>query len=426
MSNTDLNNDAWKAIFEKHAILKSIALDGFFTIQAKEIKKFREPRLMAKFDHHVNLPSIFRENNLAILPISRGEYCISNFQCYKEFETTANKIQQVSLPDYIQSINPLSISSEAVAINCSFISGMLSHFTEDESILPTVSGRMGSGNFKFNILNSALKNYTELNVNNSQIEIDATFEGVNYLYCLEAKCDISDDFIIRQLYYPLRALQTRTSKSVKTLYLVYSNGVFDLYEYIFEDIMSYNSIKIRKHSRYSVEDTQIEISEIEHTLHSVHIVDEPEIPFPQADKFERVINICELLSHESLTRDDITAKYEFDARQTNYYTDAARYLGLIEREYTDKKTNYFLSATGARILGMPYKARQLEFCKKILSHRIFNTVLKVCFENGALPDRQAIIEYMKAAKLYNVGGESTYYRRSSTITSWLNWIMELC
>ncbi|MDR2410240.1 MAG: transcriptional regulator [Bacteroidales bacterium] len=426
MSNSDLNNDAWMIIFEKYEVLKYIALDGFFTIQAKEIKKFREPRLMAKFDHHVNLPSIFHENNLAILPISRGEYCISNFQCYKEFETIDNKVQQVSLPDYIQSINPLSISSETVAINCAFISGMLSHFTGDESILPTVSGRMGSGSFKFNILNSILKNYMELNVNNAQIEIDAAFESVNYLYCLEAKCDISDDFIIRQLYYPLRTLQTKIYKNIKMLYLVYSNGIFDLYEYLFEDIMSYNSIKIRKHSRYSVEDTRIEISEIERVLNSVSIIDDPEIPFPQADKFERVINICEILSRESLNREDITVMYEFDARQTNYYTDAARYLGLIEKVYIDRKPSYRLSDTGAHILGMPYKARQLEFCQKILSHRIFNTILKICFEKGVLPERQVIVDHMKASKLYNVEGESTYYRRSSTITSWLNWIMKLC
>jgi hypothetical protein len=230
----------------------------------------------------------------------------------------------------------------------------------------------------------------------------------------------------RQLYYPLRTLQTKTAKNVNTLYLVYSNGIFYIYEYIFEDMLSYNSIVINKHSRYSVEDTLIEISEIEQVLNNVSIRDEPKISFSQADKFERVINICEILSHGNLNRDDITSGYEFDARQTNYYTDAARYLGLIEKIYIDRKPNYFLSDSGVRILGMPYKARQLEFCKIILSHRIFNSILGLYLESGELPERQIIIEHMHQSNLYNIEGGSTYYRRSSTITSWLNWIIGLC
>jgi len=59
------------------------------------------------------------------------------------------------------------------------------------------------------------------------------------------------------------------------------------------------------------------------------IVREPEIPFPQADSFRRIINLCELLNKSYLTKNEITANYYFDPRQSNYYTDAGRYLGLI-------------------------------------------------------------------------------------------------
>ena len=73
--------------------------------------------------------------------------------------------------------------------------------------------------------------------------------------------------------------------------------------------------------------------EINQLLDSVPIIDEPEISFPQADSFERVINLCELLNEHPMTKDNITINYAFDERQTNYYTDAARYLGLVVKLY---------------------------------------------------------------------------------------------
>ena len=65
-----LNNEkAWKILFEKYTILEHIEADGAFTISASAIKEFREPRLMTKFDHWVNLPTIFQENNLSCLEL---------------------------------------------------------------------------------------------------------------------------------------------------------------------------------------------------------------------------------------------------------------------------------------------------------------------------------------------------------------------
>ena len=65
------NDKAWEALFKKYDILQQIESDGKFIISASQIKEYREPRLMAKFDHNINLPQIFAKNNLAILPISR-------------------------------------------------------------------------------------------------------------------------------------------------------------------------------------------------------------------------------------------------------------------------------------------------------------------------------------------------------------------
>lgn len=70
-----LNDTAWEKLFDKYQILDRVDRDGQFQISASQIKEFREPRLMTKFDHRVNLPAIFRKHNLAILPVTRGGLC---------------------------------------------------------------------------------------------------------------------------------------------------------------------------------------------------------------------------------------------------------------------------------------------------------------------------------------------------------------
>lgn len=52
MSNApkSLNDEAWEKLFSKYDILNQIDDAGQFVISATQIKEFREPRLMAKFD----------------------------------------------------------------------------------------------------------------------------------------------------------------------------------------------------------------------------------------------------------------------------------------------------------------------------------------------------------------------------------------
>ncbi len=245
------------------------------------------------------------------------------------------------MPTYIQSLDSSNVPSEAIALNCAVASGIVADFMDDDDLLATVSGRMSSGTFSFNITNSAKNVPFCIDVNNSQIEIDAAYEGVHSLALFEAKRDLSEDFLIRQLYYPYRVWQNRVTKTVRPLFLVYSNGIYHMYEYAFQSLNNYNSLVLVKQKRYSVEDISITIEDIQTVLRSTTIIKEPRVPFPQADSFERVINLCELLNGQELSRNDVTEQYAFDARQTNYYTDAARYLGLIEKSRESGTPIYF-------------------------------------------------------------------------------------
>lgn len=416
-----VNDTAWQILFDKYDILGNIERNGQFMISSNQIKEFREPRLMTKFDHKINLPTIFADNRLAILPISRGDYVISSFSAYKEFEPPVNDVQRVSIPAHIQSLMPQFLVSEAIALNCANACGILSDFLEDEALVPTVSGRMSSGNFGFDIeTDSGVK---RIDVANSQIEIDAAYEGINCLSLFEAKRDLSDDFLVRQLYYPFRVWKERVTKPVKPVFLVFSNGMFNLYQYEFDDPQNYNSLRLVKQKNYVIA-TEISLSDIENLLITVPFVAEPKISFPQADRMSRIVNLIELLNEKPMTKQDITSKYAFDERQTNYYTDAGRYLGLIEKGHDENGNILFqLSTRGRHILGLEYKERQLAIVTQILAHKVFNETLKLHLQYGEMPDKQTIIRIMKEANLYNIEADSTYLRRSSTVVGWINWIL---
>ena len=144
------NDKAWRALFSKYDILSCIERNGSFKITSEQINKFREARLMTKFDHRSNLPILFKENSLSILPVTRGNYVISHFDAYQEI-IFGDEITKVSFPDHLQSISPDNITSETTALNCIYISGILADFVEDEELLPTVNGRMSSTSFSYEL-----------------------------------------------------------------------------------------------------------------------------------------------------------------------------------------------------------------------------------------------------------------------------------
>ncbi len=419
-------NKAWEQLFEKYDIPEQVQQNGQFHIRAAQIKEFREPRLMAKFDHSRNLPKPFKDHRLSILPCARGEYLISNFKAYHKIKLEQAPVYKVSYPSHIQSLEHTKITSEAIALNCAFVAGIIADFLEDEELVPTVSGRMSSGNFNFDIKSVKDGSMLSVGVQNSQIEIDAGYEGIRCLGVVEAKIDISDDFIVRQLYYPYRLMASQITKPVKPVMMFYSNGIFRLYEYVFERPNEYNSLVLVKQKNYTIDDTEITTEDIRHILSGVQIVPEPVVPFPQADIFERVINLCELLYEKPRTKDELTAIYDFDIRQTDYYANSARYLGLLDKYMGEGGVTYILTADGLKVMFMEnYKKRQLFIVRKILEHKPFHWVMSLYFEAGEMPSTETIVDIMKRCNVYAIEEESTYGRRAQSVRSWINWIAGL-
>ena len=80
--------ELWEDIFLDFDILNKIDKCGSFIITADDIRKYKEPRLMTKFDYSKQLPKVFKDNKLGILPIKNGEYIIGKYNLFKNISNT--------------------------------------------------------------------------------------------------------------------------------------------------------------------------------------------------------------------------------------------------------------------------------------------------------------------------------------------------
>lgn len=428
-------NQAWEQLFDDYGIINKIDSEGKFEIDAKQIKKYREPRLMAKFDCFQNLPAVFKQNKINILPTSRGSYVLGRFKLFQglgDFPVDTLKINKAYVPS-LETIDISNITSEAMAINVMSLSSILSDFIGVEPNYQTISGRMGSGDFSFSV-DTYKGNPLNVSVKNAQIEIDGGFENSESVILLEAKNVFHDDFNIRQLYFPYRTWSNKVKKPIRLIFMVYFNQIYRLLEYEFVDINSYSSIKFVKEKLYSLENTQITTDDLQNIYKNTKVIysDDREIkgipPFPQADDFTRVINLIEVLNKKDLSVEKITEIMGFTSRQTDYYYNAGLYLGLFNKyNWTDrdenKVINIKLTDVGREINKLNYKERQLKLVGLILEHKIFNGLFFKSLLTGKSPSRDEVIAEMIKYNVCSAGSVAT--RRSQTVISWLNWVFSL-
>ena len=425
-------NKAWELLFEKYSILEKVKKDGLFEITASQIKEFKEPRLMAKWDSYESLPSIFKKNNINILPISRNSYLLSDFKLYKKIPELSEHITsmtKVEIPKF-ESIDIENITSESNAINVLLLSNILDDFLSEEGNVSTFNGRMGTGIFDFNV-DRVRGIPIKVSVSNAQCEIDGGMENENSVVIMEAKNVVYPDFHIRQLYYPYRLWKNKVKKPIRLVFSIYYNQIYRLLEYKFENIDNYSSICLVKEKNYSIQDTEINNHDLEEVYKKTTVLydddkDKIDIPFIQANSFERVISLLETLSQEEKTPEEISDIMQFELRQSNYYFNAGKYLGLFEKLYSSelnkKIKKVSLTKLGRKVFSLKYKERQLKLVELILQHSIFNELFYQAFTTGDLPTKELIIEKMIE---YNVCNEGQIERRSSSVYAWLKWIFNL-
>lgn len=421
-------NEAWKALLEKYPITETIEKEGTFRIRADQIREFREPRLMAKWDSSDSLPDVLRKNKINILPDSRTSYVLGDFLLYQEIPELSEHVTQmkhIEMPDY-ESIDVNNINSEANAIHGLTLSGILDDFLEEGRNDATFNGRMGTGAFSFRVDTVRGVSRT-IHVENAQCEIDGGFENGTSVVIMEAKNVVHPDFHVRQLYYPYRLWRTKVKKPIRLIFCVYSNMIYRLFEYRFADPENYSSIELVRMKNYSLQDTSISLEELKEVRRETPVrtddaMEGTDIPFIQANSMERIISLLENMYENSMTSQQIAELMDFDPRQSDYYYNAGRYLGLFEKRKEGGQTLTTLTARGQKVFKLNYKERQLKLVSLILEHQIFAEFFDQAAETGVLPDKKEIENEMRRL---HVCGDGQIVRRASSVYGWLKWIFNL-
>ena len=415
---------AWEILFDRHHILDEIGDKGRFTISSAAINTVKEARLMAKFDRSAQLPQIFRQHRLSILPTSRGEYVIGPFRTHREVVYSDERPRVLPYPP-LQTLDPTNLYSEASALLFCYNSGVFSDLLGSDRVNFTVNGRMSSGAFSFRIEDSRGAGEHRIDVSHAQVEIDAGYETPECFCICEAKNMASEELLIRQLYYPYRLWRSRIAKSVVPVFLAVSNDLFHLLRYRFVREEDYNSLELVSHTVYTFGSQDITLSDLEQLWRRTRPVPEPRRhPFPQANSFARVVDLLGVLYERPLSRDEVTLKYEFDPRQTDYYVAACEYLGLAERWQEAGSAGVRLTPLGQDLLSRSYREKYLGLMGQVLSFPVFHQALGLTLRHGAVPNKNLVVRLMLQAGL--TIGENTMDRRASTVRGWIGWMLGQC
>jgi len=421
------NDDAWGKIFNSLPLLSEIEKNGFVYVSAEQLKNAsdkREPRLLAKQDTSELRPKVFRHNKLSMLPVENGKYIIFKDEHARTYFPIKQILAEIPTEEYkpakdyrgYQSLDVRSLSSESQALDFANLVSLLKTFTNEKELNLTIRGRQRSEKFPVKI--PGANHIAE--VNGVQIEIDAGFESPEKIYIFEAKLGRLDDFNIRQLYYPFKDWSSRTCKEIIPLFFVYTNGLFYLLEFRFEE--EYGKLHCTRRKCFTVnEPAKLELN-LRELLDEIHTEPEPSVPYPQANDLDKVIDIITNFHSAGLSNKIAIAEFfDFDERQGDYYANAGYYLGLLKR--IPDSFEFELTREGEYIVKSENRSRRnLLLLKQMLKRPSFNEIIRL-FESknrdlGLLNKDMLAPIIQKHIEL----NDTTARRRASTVMSWLRWM----
>jgi len=422
---SDLSVDgAWAKLFEKYQIMEAIDTIGFFEITAKQIKEYKEPRLMTKFDETESLPELFTSNNLTIISTARGKYTIGRFLLYYPLDYDKPDCHlSVDANNWFESLKYDGLHSKTQAVLYAYNSEILKQAFDTNELFLTLYGRMGTDIFNYNIncknKDGDIDQIKTIEVSRTQIEIDAGFETEDNLFLIEAKNRHVNEINLRQLYYPYKLWSEKISKKVIPIFFVYSDSSFYLYLCEFEDDNNISSLKVNKMIKYTIKDEPITDEDIIGVYRKI----KPKvsnITFPQADSMGKIMDLLQqILVNERMTRDSIANYFDFALRQSYYYGDALTFLGLAQNI---KDVGFVLTIEGQKIMNMSYREKHISVVECILQDCVFYESFKFLKENGIMPDKKFVARLIRQYYQPKKGGKDTAERRAQTVISWLNWI----
>jgi hypothetical protein len=399
------NDYAWKTYISKN----NLSLDGQpYRVIAKQLREQtgREPRLMAKFDEPAQVSKPLSEQNYTLLAVTNLEYVLFQGTTFTEVPacTDARKVS-ASLPFSL--VTAGRGTGESEYLDNAFNSGILQDFSGCDPLFLTIRGKERSRNFDFYINNAQLS----LQTDGVQIEVDGGYEGERDVILVEAKIGNRKHFNIRQLYYPYRHFSLiAPQKRIRPILFLYDllSASYTFYEYKFSSQNIFDSIELVRCCRYNLTPGKgLRLSD----LIDVGFETTSDL-IPQADDFNKVLELLTVINSGLDTAQDIADYFGFEPRQSYYYAEAAKFLGLICDE------GFQLTERGTQFLRTPPKDQQLLAAKLLINSELFRRLISVARRKGYYAKDDVVQAILDVGK-YNL---TTSNRRKQTVMSWSNWL----
>jgi hypothetical protein len=248
------NSEAWQAIFDMWMANHDFDAAPFILTadQMKDATRhfkttgMREVRILAKRDSREDLPNCFTSRGLFFLPLKNGVYAVLKGEGYLDVPriTSEPEAYEYKLPFELTSSKVGD--SEMQHLDFSYSVSMLRTFLGDPQLYLTIRGRKYTPHFTMRV------GKFRLEVEGVQTEVDAGYEGKDFIALVEAKNKAATNVIIRQLFYPYRQWKTATGKEVVPVFFWRDGDTYNFYRYAFEDDDDYNSIRLAASKRFKL------------------------------------------------------------------------------------------------------------------------------------------------------------------------------
>jgi len=420
----------WEKLDAKYGLLAEVRRSGQVELSAKQIKEIgEEARLVTKFDDDAELPAFLKKHQLAILPSRRGGYVIGHFDMYQVLPSITPKAEIYRPKSIPESLRLRDITSEAAALNLLYVSGLLQEFSGEEGLVPAVNGRMSAGTINYLVRNLKSDAAYSLCAEKPQIEIDAGFEGERSLILIEAKKSRPEAFNRRQVYFPYVTWSKIISKRVRNVFMIHSGDEFELLEYEFQSRDEIGSMLLTKHRKFVLDKYTFTAAELCRVANKTTDLDwlQSGAPYPQADSVPKLIELLFLLAKSPLTKKEISAHFDFNERQSDYYANALNFLGLAHRI---SKGLWDLTPDGRDLVEKPAELQKQDLTRRFI--RVPAIRRYILLTKGNLGSDGSELERLveedfnhpeirKRSKETSKLG-STEKRRKVTVKAWVAWI----
>ena len=367
---------------------------------------------------------ILKEHKLEYFSFNTELYMLGKFNIFIKHPITEEVTNFNFEYDTFTTLTPADIQSKNSALMLAYHSGLVNDFFNNELTL-THCGELPHENYDF-FITSQNGTRQRISLRNYSTYIDGVFEGKDKVVLIISELYKYEEINLKNLYLPFLYFKSRTNKDVIPMFMSYSNDLFKFSQITFNESDILNLGYVNKHQTYKLSNDKIVYKDLINIMQSVEIVKEKEIAFPQANDFDRIVDLVHLLNNTEYNFNEITKNYGFVERQTQYYTDAAIYLDLIRFRQENNTKIFTLSPKGRKIVSSRIKKKYTILIESILEHEVFNQTFKLTLNDDLkLPSTTKIVEIMKSTKVYNIKSDSTYSRRASTVQAWVKWINEL-